>query len=72
VKGRGLNWTVSAVLNGSIFYKQNITLVSNLFAANEFFARLVALNYNGSGSPRAVFHYNNILIEKEWSYPTYG
>jgi hypothetical protein len=54
------------------FYKQNIALVNNLFAANAFSARLIALNFNGSGSPRSVFHYNNILIEKEWSYPTYG
>ena len=50
------------------FYKQNIALVNNLFATNENSARLVALNFNGSGNPRSVFHYNNILIAHNTIY----
>jgi hypothetical protein len=50
------------------FYKQNIAIVNNLFAANENSPRLVALNLNGSGTPRSVFHYANILIAHNTIY----
>lgn len=67
-QGQGLKLDSIGSAERVDFYKQNIALVNNLFASNELSARMVALNLNGSGSPRSVFHYNNILIAHNTIY----
>lgn len=67
-EGQGLKLDSIGNADRVDFYKQNIALVNNLFAANELSARLIALNFNGSGSPRSVFHYHNILMAHNTIY----
>ncbi|MDY6968981.1 MAG: hypothetical protein SVR08_10070 [Spirochaetota bacterium] len=55
------------------YYKENIVIVNNLIAGNELSPRLIYMNHEGSGSPRSILHYINIMIMHNTIYkPTTG